>query len=237
MSTGSDPPEEPTSVHADEVLQSRSSLPALGLGDSNGPVEGNGEEDAASTDSPRRGRIPHHMLQVVALMVVNGASYESIATSTGLPHDTLQRLVTEGANKRFNKYVEAYREKVLKATSFHQMKLMDMLDHAYIAVQRGLGSEDDKLAVDTAFKLMDRVVPNTVNQQAAMEVNVGFQNVHLENQVHTTFKAVSGKIESLMGRLLSDDPERYLRDDAATYEIPVESTTIEPTPTDDAEPN
>lgn len=234
--------ERPTHVAAGE----------LGPGDSTIPAH-QGEPTAASGDEPdspdeadgsagtsipavRSGRLPKYVLEAIALMVVNGASYEDISASTGIPADRLRGLVAQGPETGFGRMVEAHRRKILRATAFHQMRLMDLLDHAYNAVSRALQDVDDpKLAKDTAFELFDRVVPQP--QQADLEVNVGFQNVHLQSSVHQVFTKLGNNFESLLGALTTQDPDRHLKSDSVGYKLPdhatpdqVETLDVQPEP-------
>ena len=186
-------------------------------------------ENGSAVAAGRSGRTPNHVLDSVALMVINGASYEDISASTGIKVDTLQGWVTDGKNQHFTKALAVYRDKLLRHTSHHQMKLLDMFDHAYRAVNQALISDDEGLAARTAWEVFDRALPQ--KPEADLQLNIGVGNVHFDTQVRNTFAAVGEKFGGLMDRLAKDDPDRYIRSESEVYEIPVEHETIDVAPT------
>lgn len=230
MSTLGDPPEPPRPLGDEDEALTTAGIPGMEGDPSPGAEDSTEVGTELVQQESRPGRIPNHVLESVALMVINGARYEDISASTGIKPDTVKALVLGGHNQTFDGLLAAYRKKVLKATSHHQMRLLDLYEHAYRAIHRGLMAEDDRVAVDTAWKLFDRTLPQQP-KEAQMQVNVGFQNVHLEHQVSNTFQALGEKFESLLSRVTNEDPHRYLRDDDGTYTIPSER----PRPSDEVE--
>jgi hypothetical protein len=160
----------------------------------------------------KRGPIAEYMLDNIAIMALNGASTEEINKATGVAKRTVTKLLAGGANAKFDALYEGYRKRVLGMTVQHQMRLASLLDKSYAAIARALEAQDDRIAADAAFKLMDRAVPKNEKASNEFNVNVGFQNnLNLQTQTNTAFNKMGEELKSLISSLSTNDPEKHLK--------------------------
>ena len=148
----------------------------------------------------KRGPIPNHILDAIAILSLSGARAEDISVQVGLPVKTVTRLVTEQANHKFNAIVEGYREKLLKHAVQHKIRLGAMMEYSYNAYERALTQDRDlRLAKDTAKDVFEQVVPSQQRRPEQVDVNVGFQSIHLQQEVNNSFGETAGKFAELLG--------------------------------------
>ena len=151
----------------------------------------------------RKGPIPNHILDAIAIMSLSGARCEDIADQVGLTVKAVQRLVAEKSNHKFNAIVEGYREKLLKVAVQHKMRLGGMMEAAYLAFERSLTQDRDlRLAKETAKDVFAEVVPKPEQQRPdSIDVNVGFQSIHLQQEVTNQFGETATKFGELIERV------------------------------------
>jgi hypothetical protein len=172
----------------------------------------NDKKDEQNKALTKRGPIAEYMLDNIAIMALNGASTEEINKATGVPKRTVTKLLAGGANAKFDALYEGYRKRVLGMTVQHQMRLASLLDKSYAAIARALEAQDDRIAADAAFKLMDRAIPKAEKASNEFNVNVGFQNnLNLQTQTSTAFNKMGEELKTLLGSLSTTDPEKHLK--------------------------
>ena len=127
----------------------------------------------------RSSRLRSHQLETIAkLLCMNANSPEQVAETVGISVERLKGFM-DGRNKTFNTFYEKYRAIVDQHHTGAMMNMIEMMPKAHAAVDRGLDSVDTKLAVDTAFKLYERVIPTKsekVGIDTGVAVNVTFGN-------------------------------------------------------------
>ena len=172
------------------------------------------EEGFVVKPSPlaRRGPIPPHILDAVALMALNLMLKEDIALAAGLKPDAVGRLL-KGDNPKFNKILEGYRQKLLARTAHHQLRLADLMDQSYAAVANALTGNDQRLAKETAFEVMDRALPQRAErlQPDGTTINLGFQTNIVQNEVTESIRSLVGNFGDLVDTIAQQDPERHVK--------------------------
>ena len=126
----------------------------------------------------RSSRLRSGQLETIAkLLCMNANSPEQVAETVGISVERLKGFM-DGRNKTFNTFYEKYRAIVDQHHTGAMMNMIEMMPKAHAAVDRGLDSVDTKLAVDTAFKLYERVIPVKKEHTAGPDVavNVTFGN-------------------------------------------------------------
>lgn len=169
-----------------------------------GPKEGSGEltEHQNATVAVRRGPLAAHQLDAVAILSLNGVAYDDIAGQVGCSTDQVKHLVRDKANHTFNALVAGYREKILTHSVQHRMKMMKLMNASYEAVENAIQQRGDaRLAKDTAFQVFKEALPAPETPKQEMQVNLGFQNVHLQQEVTTSTNEMLGKLPEILNRL------------------------------------
>ena len=189
-----------------------------------------------TTPTLRQGPIPEHLLHAIALMSLNLVPTADIATAAGLKVDAVGRLLA-GENTKYNELLDGYRKKILNTTSTHQLHLADLIEKAYGAVERALVQNTDlRLAKDTGFEVMDRVLPNRAERLAdapSTNISVALQTNILQTEVNTGIKSIIGQFGELVEAVTSQDPERHVKTGAealprSAAAATIANTTVEP---------
>ena len=156
--------------------------------------------ESAPKQLVKKGPIPNHILDAVAILALSGARVEEISNQVGLPLKTVSHLVVNKNNHKFNGIMEGYRERMLKVAVQHKLKLGGMMASAYDAVERALVQDRDaKLAKDTAFDLFKEVIPQPAKDKPeSVGTSTSFVNIQLQQEVNTSFGETAGKFGELI---------------------------------------
>jgi len=179
-----------------------------------------------SASAPAPSRLPSYILDAVALMALNAVPVADIVRATGLPERRVKGLLA-GKNKTFDKILEGYRKKLLTQSTYHQVRLLDLLDSAYRAIGTALDSEDAKTAKDTAWELMDRVLPRREDRltEGQAGVNLTLQANVVQAEVSQGLKNVLSEFGTIIDAVAHQDPNAHVKSGAEALpkaiELPV----------------
>lgn len=155
-------------------------------------------------------KIPHGHYDTLALMIVNQVPADRIADSLGVTKATIHRYMA-GKVESFNPVLEEYRNRVVRVTVHHQIRMLDMVEQAYAAIKDSLDpSSDPKLRQDTAFKLIDRA--HLTGERSEVNVNLQQNNIQVRQEVRQTFANVMEKFTEVFDQAMQQDPNRHIRD-------------------------
>jgi hypothetical protein len=182
-------------------------------------------------------RLPEHILDAIAMQTLQGTPYGDISRNTGVPKPTVEALVRDGSNQKFQRILEGYREKLLLTVGQNHFKMVAMLDKVHRAIERALDDDtDNKLAVSTAFDVMDRVIPRP-EADRSVNVSLGLTNTVVNNEMSATLTSVSDSFVDLMQIVATQDPNKHVLDGTAAlpsaYNKLPETTQSDPEPEGD----
>jgi hypothetical protein len=172
------------------------------------------------------GPVPEHILNAAAAMAAGGARAAEISTATGVPVRTVDSWLTEGKNEKFQEIYEHSRGQILRTAAHHQIKLHRLMDFSYDAIERAVNNVTDlRLAAEQAWKVMDRCMGPP--DKPTLDVNVGFQNVQVNNQVNKVFGKMTEKFANLLETVSEQDPDQYIRNETPGYQGPKDDIVVD----------
>ena len=85
---------------------------------------------------PPEPRIPEHKLQAIALMSLNGVPASRISEFTGVSTHTVGKFLDPRIpTPRYDAVHDAYQIKIINGVIHQQVRLLDLLDQSYKAIQ------------------------------------------------------------------------------------------------------
>lgn len=174
-----------------------------------------------------------YQLDVIARLACLANSPEVIAETIGIPLKRITSLMTgSNGNKKF-KVLQAKYEKIM-AENFHgaSMKMIEMIPACHEAQEAALGSDDKRLAVDTAFRVMDAVGLTGKTQPGGAEEPRGgdtynFINSQANTVLTTTMDKVAETLTELREFTATEIPKSH--EFLGTEAIPVPAGQLEVT--------
>lgn len=106
-----------------------------------------------------RRRAPKYQIEALAKMAARGVRPEGMVEVTGLPLDYILRITKPGAHQGFENLLEGFREQNQRLAVDHHYEMIERLPQVYKAIDTGLSSEDDRLKVETGFKVIRELIP------------------------------------------------------------------------------
>ncbi len=159
------------------------------------------------TPSPSPVHLKEYQLDLIAkLSAMNASSPEQISITTGIPIKSVNNLFL-GNNSKFNKLQNSYREMVSKNLGGAKFNLIKKLEKCDRALDLALESGDARLARDTAFEIMDRVLPELnprARSQAAesgINISITQNNPQAAILLNNTMDSVANMMKDLKGHL------------------------------------
>jgi len=195
-------------------------------------------EPSALAEPPARspGPIPEHLLDAIALMTLNMVPPADMALSAGVRPETVKYLLS-GENDKFNAILDGYRQKILGRTTQHHLRLTELLEHAYGAVERAINSDDLRASVDASWNLMDRVLPQRADRlETGTTVNLALQTNIVQTEVTGAIKDLVGRFGNLVEAVTTQDPDRHVLTGAEAVPRAIE-VVVEASPTNDTPPD
>jgi hypothetical protein len=145
----------------------------------------------------KRQRLPEHVIDTVALLQAHGVSWEEIAQTVQVSEEKLRRAARQNAGLIRKR--DAYLAEILKTIPRHRHRLARMMDESYDAIQNALGSDDQRLAAETAFKVLDRAVPPAKSGEAqGTSISVTMNNLNLVTEAKEAVEGITGEISNLL---------------------------------------
>jgi hypothetical protein len=140
-------------------------------------------------DRPTGGPLSDSQRNTIALMAVGGRPIGIIAQATRRSAATIRKHIKDDPD--IHSRMSEYENRVIRAEALHRFKMLEYVDVAEAAIVEGLGSPDQKLRLDTAWKYVDRYVPT---QAAQIDVNL---NVEGQIEVGKALDVIATSIKGL----------------------------------------
>jgi len=167
------------------------------------------QESPSSPPSPKGTHLKEYQLETVAkLSAMNANSPEQISITTGIPLNRINQLM-RGENSKFNILQNKYRELVSKHHTGARFNMMEMIPLCNEAIRSALVSEDTRLAKDTAFEIIDRVIPDLnpraqrslAGEPGQFNISITHNNPQAVNILNSTMDSVANMMGELKGQL------------------------------------
>ncbi len=166
------------------------------------------EETAVEGTRAKPIRLRDYQLDTIAqLSCFDANSPEQIASTTGVPAKTIINLLRGGQNRAFDELRSGYQQAVMRNFHGATMRMIDRMPMAEAAIETALQSNDVKVAADNAWKVFDRVLPQTQQKQGGQsESSVSFiiNNPQVHNELNATVTSVHGILDTLKDYLAGD---------------------------------
>jgi hypothetical protein len=116
--------------------------------------------------------VEKHRYQTLAMMVVENWPVEDICKTMDLEERTAVRFASGKGPEGFNLVLKAYREKINTQVVQRKFRFAEMAEKAYHRIETSLNSQNEQLATDTAWKVLQQVSPEMKDPGISMNVNM-----------------------------------------------------------------
>jgi hypothetical protein len=144
-------------------------------------------------------------------MAVLGIPPDTMAITTGLSTEYVDRLLKEKRNKTFLRYHDKFLAQRTRQATAGEFRLGDMLDKAYDGIEASLDASDIRVRSENSWRLVDRVNPDP-NRKGGGDGggNVTINNPVIQTQVTATMTAVAKSLVGLTAALAGQDPNAHI---------------------------
>lgn len=181
-------------------------------------------------------RTSARQIEQLAMMTAQGLSPESMSEVSGIPIAKINQIIRPGYHKTFEALLEGFREKSMALTVNHTFEMIELLPKVYKAINRGLDSEDERVALDAAFKSLREVIPAPLAKQTQDSSAPGVQfnfnnNPQLQSEVTTVVGDITSMLEGMNEHMSNNSSTLHVHAGAEALPSPVSKMQV----TDDGE--
>lgn len=169
--------------------------------------------DATSTptvSSQGRERAKNYQLESLAQMAVLGIPPDTMAVTTGLSIEYVDRLLQERRNQTFNQFYDKYLAQRTKQATAGHFRLGDMLDKAFDGIEDAITANDVRVKAENSWKLVNRVIPDPNQKNDSGGTNITVNNPVIQTQVTQTMGAVAESLAGLKDIIAGQDPNAHI---------------------------
>jgi hypothetical protein len=144
-------------------------------------------------------------------MAVLGIPPDTMAVTSGLSVEYVERLLREKRNKTFLRFHSKYLAERTSQATVGEFRLGSMLNKAYDGIEASLDAHDIRVRSENSWRLVDRMNPDP-NRKGGGDGggNVIINNPVIQTQVTATMTAVAKSLVGLTAALAGQDPNAHI---------------------------
>ena len=134
----------------------------------------------------------------LALLIIEGRAPADIAEVMSISAKVVENYAKGIGPAGFNKVLQTYREQLGEAVVKRRMRFMEMQEPAYAQIKSALTAQDQRLATETAWRIVDEVAPKPIEATGGINASISFtQNNQVNMQLLELSKDLVGAFKTL----------------------------------------